>query len=98
MYDGNGTQNNDLAPTRRDGGPLRASKNLKITSRRHAVARCRAAARSTSYSCIAIRCTTKSCCSIVAFVLILMLNVDTLANTKISINIILNINCDTHII
>ena len=48
MDDGNGTQNNDLAPTRRDGGPLRASNNLKMTSRRHAVARCRAAARSTS--------------------------------------------------
>ena len=98
MDDGNGTQNNDLAPTRRDGGPLRASKNLKMTSRRHAVARCRAAARSISYNFIAIKCTTTSWCSIVAFVSILKLNVDTMKNTKIDISIIWNINCDTHII
>ena len=98
MDDGNGTQNNDLAPTRRDGGPLRASKHLKMTSRRHAVARCRAAARFTSYSFSAIKRTTKSCCSIVAVVLILMLNNDTMTNIEIDINIIFNINSDTHII
>ena len=97
MDDGNGTQNNDLAPTRRDGGPLRASKHLKMASRRHAVARCRAAARFTSYSFSAISI-TKSCCSIIAVVLILMLNNDTMTHIEIDINIIFNINSDTHII
>ena len=72
-----------------NGGSDVVSTNLKMTCRRHAVARGRAAARSTSYSCIAIQCTTTSWCSIVAFVLLLKLIVYTMKNTKIDIHSIL---------
>ena len=60
--------------------------------RKLAAARGRAAARSTKSCVTAIKCTTKSCRSIVAFVLILLSDDATRMNTKIDIKIILLIN------